>query len=183
MRHFSILLVAIPFAAVLAGCRRHSSELHYQSAGYTWHFVGTPGQPRAIIRIEEEAPHTILITEGRFLNSSESMNSGDARIILYNMDNPEDTKTVDVPTGRAGVIDNSGIFTLLDKDTISWNGESLEYTPRAFRFDGVLRSLTTTSNQQNRQAEQDGTGQPATRSQSKSEGSDKPQPHTEGRSQ
>ena len=33
-----------------------------------------------------------------------------------------------------------------------------------------------------RQAEQGGTGQPATRSQSKSEGSDKPQPEAEGRS-
>jgi hypothetical protein len=182
MRHFSILFVAIPFAAVLAGCRRHSSEMHYQSSGYTWHFVGTPGQPRAIIRIEEESPHTILITEGRFLNSSESMNSGDARITLYNKDSPEDTRTVDVPTGRAALIDNSGIFTLLDEDIISWNGESLEYTPRAFRFDGVLRSLITNSNQQDRQAEQAGAGQPATRPESKSEGMDKPQPDAEGRS-
>jgi hypothetical protein len=36
--------------------------------------------------------------------------------------------------------------------------------------------------QKNHEAEQDGTGQPATRSQSKSEGSDKPQPEAEGRS-
>jgi len=34
-----------------------------------------------------------------------------------------------------------------------------------------------------RQGEQDGTGQPATRSESKSEGGDKPQPESEERSQ
>ena len=36
---------------------------------------------------------------------------------------------------------------------------------------------------QEKEAEQDGTGQPATRPKSKSEGSDKPQPESEGRSQ
>jgi hypothetical protein len=40
----------------------------------------------------------------------------------------------------------------------------------------VLRSLNS------KEAEQAGTGQPATRSESKSEGSDKPQPESEGRS-
>jgi hypothetical protein len=44
------------------------------------------------------------------------------------------------------------------------------------------RILDMTAFAEKTQAEQAGTGQPATRSQSKSEGSDKPQPEAEGRS-
>jgi len=50
---------------------------------------------------------------------------------------------------------------------------------RADYSEGLARFV---SNLETRQAEQGGTGQPATRSQSKSEGRDNPQPEAEGRS-
>lgn len=149
MRHISIFLVAILFANAFAGCRRQSKELQYHSVGYAWSFVGTPGQPRAIIRIEDQAPHTILITEGRFTDSSLSTSSGDAAITLLNTDGSKDTKTVHVPKGRVGVIDNSGVFTLLEEDIVRWNDGHLEYTPSASPFDGLLQRLITSSNQHN----------------------------------
>ena len=50
-------------------------------------------------------------------------------------------------------------------------------------FESIARSLRVVpESNQNKSAEQDGTGQPATRPESKSEGSDKPQPETEERS-
>jgi hypothetical protein len=50
------------------------------------------------------------------------------------------------------------------------------------KFQGFSRTLAAPQPDEENQAEQDGAGQPATRSQSKSEDSDKPQPASEGRS-
>ena len=50
------------------------------------------------------------------------------------------------------------------------------------KFDGFSRTLVAPSPEQENQAEQDGAGQPATRPESQSEGSQKPQPEAEGRS-
>lgn len=58
--------------------------------------------------------------------------------------------------------------------------EHLLNTPERQRLECFSRLLTRIA--ETKPAEQDGTGQPATRSQSKSEGSDKPQPEAEGRS-
>ena len=49
-------------------------------------------------------------------------------------------------------------------------------------FEGFSRTLVAPSPEQENQAEQDGTGQPATRPESKSEGGDKPQSESEERS-
>jgi hypothetical protein len=50
------------------------------------------------------------------------------------------------------------------------------------KFQGFSRTLVAPQPDEENQAEQGGTGQPATRPESKSEGSDKPQPEAEGRS-
>jgi hypothetical protein len=50
------------------------------------------------------------------------------------------------------------------------------------KFQGFSRTLSAPQPDEQDQAEQGGTGQPATRSQSKSEGGDQPQPEAEGRS-
>ena len=57
------------------------------------------------------------------------------------------------------------------------SGRFYTYPHYDSQLDDLLLTLQETNN-----SEQAGTGQPATRSQSKSEGSDKPQPEAEGRS-
>jgi hypothetical protein len=58
------------------------------------------------------------------------------------------------------------------KKELHWTGSRFEVTPLE----------ADEANSENREAEQGGTGQPATRPESKSEGGDKPQPESEGRS-
>jgi hypothetical protein len=57
-----------------------------------------------------------------------------------------------------------------------------EKIDRALRTKDALLAKASAFAKEIQEAEQGGTGQPATRSQSKSEGSDKPQPEAEGRS-
>ena len=67
---------------------------------------------------------------------------------------PNDVGVADVPNGSLVFLERE------DEEPILWDGRKAEFT----------------------KAEQAGTGQPATRPESKSEGSDKPQPEAEGRS-
>jgi hypothetical protein len=168
MRVNHIALATILSAVPITGCRQDGDELEWQKVGHAWEFVGTPGQPRAIIRIEKEAPHTILISEGQFLDSSlGEAKSGDAEIVLRKITDPDEQKTVQVPTGRVAVIDDSGAVTQLDPGAVAWDDGVLELDPSGVQFRDLLESVAKASRKQKEDAEQDGGGQPATRPESK----------------
>jgi hypothetical protein len=67
-----------------------------------------------------------------------------------------------------------------------WSGEGMRFDTfaecNAFVSEKIKKLFKGSAEEKEKQAEQGGTGQPATRSQSKSEGSDKPQPEAERRS-
>jgi hypothetical protein len=69
----------------------------------------------------------------------------------------------------------------IQNEQVEWYVTDEQRYPMKFqKFDDVVAGVVAAIQKQ--QSEQAGTGQPATRSQSKSEGSDKPQPEAEGRS-
>lgn len=63
-------------------------------------------------------------------------------------------------------------------------GVNIDFTfdGRSFRRGIVTKKYFVAATEEKKTAEQDGTGQPATRRESKSEYNDKPQPETKGRS-
>ena len=144
MHYSTLALSAIVLVTTLAGCRREGGELqNWTKVGHAWRLIGTPGQPRAIIRIEEKPPHTILITQGRFLDSAlGTTQSGDVEIILLSMGDAKERKIIQIPTGRAAVIQDSGTLTLLDPGAIVWDGQNLEWTQNAISFESLLQDLT-----------------------------------------
>jgi hypothetical protein len=142
--------------ALVSSCRDSEPVIKWEEpSGIKFHYIGTPGKPRAVISDMGKAPHTILISEGKYFDQSASIGSDDFIIGYVAISDPEDRLEVRAPRGSVTVVTDDGNVERLSQKQISWDGEILKKGEEVGEFDHLITAVVETSKEQHERAERD----------------------------
>lgn len=142
--------------ALISNCRDSEPVLKWEEpSGIKFHYVGTPGKPRAVIRDMGKGPHTILISEGKYFDQSASIESDDFIVGYVAISDSGDRLEVRAPRGTVTVVTDEGNIERISEKQVYWDGKILKRGKQVGKFDHLIAAVVETSKEQHERASQD----------------------------